>query len=134
MQAFYDKEPQKLEAMGDGSYKYRYNIREEEVSNASQSEEGVAPQSDEEKRTQWACEEVTVFAPLSSNKITQAALTERWEGNYEQKLVNEYNAAQMGLYTDEEAAVRIAAYMGFLKERAALKTQVDADCEELGVR
>ena len=30
MQAFYDNQPKKLEAVGNGSFRYRYNIREEE--------------------------------------------------------------------------------------------------------
>ena len=61
-------------------------------------------------------------------------MTERWDGNYEQKLVNEYNSAQMGLLSEEEAAARIEAYRAFLTERTALKSQVDADCAELGIK
>lgn len=126
MKAFYDNQPSKLEPVGNGSYHYRYNINE--VEKPSQSEDV------EQSQTQWECEEVTVWAPLSANKITEKVLTERWDGNYEQKLVNEYNSAQLGMMSAEEATTRINAYKEFLAARAALKALVDADCKELGVR
>lgn len=124
MQAFYDNKPSKYEAVGNGSYLYRYNIQEVEQTDTQQ--EAAA-----ETRKQWQCEEVTVWSPVSSNKITQAVIADRWDSDYEQKLVNEYNGAQLGVYTDEEAI--IAKYKAFLTERAELKKTIDADCEELGI-
>ena len=132
MQAFYDNQPKKLEAVGNGSFRYRYNIREEEK--PVQASENSETAQEAQAQPQWVCEEVTVWAPLSANKITEKVLTERWDGNYEQKLVNEYNSAQMGLLSEEEAAARIEAYRAFLTERTALKPQVDADCAELGIK
>lgn len=132
MQAFYDNQPKKLEAVGNGSFRYRYNIREEEK--PVQASENSETAQEAQAQPQWVCEEVTVWAPLSANKITEKVLTERWNGNYEQKLVNEYNSAQMGLLSEEEAAARIEAYRAFLTERTALKSQVDADCAELGIK
>lgn len=132
MQAFYDNQPKKLEAVGNGSFRYRYNIREEEK--PVQESENSETAQEAQAQPQWVCEEVTVWAPLSANKITEKVLTERWDGNYEQKLVNEYNSAQMGLLSKEEAAARIEAYRAFLTERTALKSQVDADCAELGIK
>ena len=132
MQAFYDNQPKKLEAVGNGSFRYRYNIREEEK--PVQASENSETAQEAQAQPQWGCEEVTVWAPLSANKITEKVLTERWDGNYEQKLVNEYNSAQMGLLSEEEAAARIEAYRAFLTERTALKSQVDADCAELGIK
>lgn len=132
MQAFYDNQPKKLEAVGNGSFRYRYNIREEEK--PVQASENSETAQEAQAQPQWVCEEVTVWAPLSANKITEKVLTERWDGNYEQKLVNEYNSAQMGLLSEEEAATRIEAYRAFLTERTALKSQVDADCAELGIK
>ena len=132
MQAFYDNQPKKLEAVGNGSFRYRYNIREEEK--PAQASENSETAQEAQAQPQWVCEEVTVWAPLSANKITEKVLTERWDGNYEQKLVNEYNSAQMGLLSEEEAAARTEAYRAFLTERTALKSQVDADCAELGIK
>ncbi len=124
MQAFYDHKPSVLEAVGNGSYKYRWDIVEMEQ---PAHEEGGEP------TTQWKCQEVTVWAPVTSNKITEAVISELWDSNYEQKLVNEYNAAQLGVYDEATAAAKVAAYKAFLTERNAVKTQVDADCAELGI-
>ena len=132
MQAFYDNQPKKLEAVGNGSFRYRYNIREEEK--PVQASENSETAQEAQAQPQWVCEEVTVWAPLSANKITEKVLTERWDGNYEQKLVNEYHSAQMGLLSEEEAAAPIAAYPPFLTVRTALKAQEDAYCVALGIK
>lgn len=129
MLAFYDNKPSVLEAVGDGSFKYRFDIEE------------VVPEltdenANEEKHSQFKCQEVTVWSPVTSNKITEAVIMEMCDHNYEQKLVNEYNAAQLGLYgskTSEEAKKHIAAYTEYLTTRAELKAHIDADCAELGI-
>jgi len=129
MQAFHDSKPSVLEAVGNGSYLYRTDIKEVET------DSNAADTDTEEKRTQWQCEEVTVWSPITSNRITEAAITERWAANYEQKLVNEYNAAKLGLYSDEtEAEAKVTRYTDYLTERAALKAQIDADCAGLGIK
>ena len=124
MKAFYSQKPKVLEAVGNGSYLYRYNITEEQIEAIEQTEQ----------QTQWSCEEVTVWAPISANKITEKVLTEKWDNNYEQKLVNEYNAAVMGMLSEDIAQKRKDAYMTFLQERAELKTIVDNDCKEMGIK
>ena len=125
MQAFYDTKPSVLEAVGNGSYTYRWDMTEVEH---TAHEQGGEP------TTQWSCQEVTIWSPVTSNKITEAAINETWDSNYEQKLVNEYNATVLGVYTQEDAAAKVEAYKAFLNQRNALKAQVDADCEELGIR
>lgn len=128
MLAFYDNKPSNWEAVGNGSFMYRWNIE-------------VAPElteenAEQEKVSSWKCEEVTVWPPFTPNKITEAAITSKWDTNYEQKLVNEYNAAQLGLLGDAKSAdaqAKVQAYTDYLTERAALKAQVDADCAELGI-
>jgi hypothetical protein len=128
--AFYDSKPSVLEAVGNGSYRYRYNIEEIDAP------EGSMESADEPSRKLWTCEEVLVWAPLTANKVTEAVIASRWDSNYEQKLINEYNAAKLGVYgstTSDDAKAKIAAYKDFLQERIDLKAQVDADCEALGV-
>ena len=133
MQAFYDNQPKKLEAVGNGSFRYRYNIREEEK--PVQASENSETAQEAQAQPQWVCEEVTVWAPLSANKITEKVLTERWGGNYEQKLLNEYNAANLGMIPDkEETEKRRQAYTDFLRRRAELKKEIDAFCAEQGIR
>lgn len=82
---------------------------------------------------QWSGEEVDVAEPLTSNRITQAVIAAKWSADYEQKLINEYNAVQLGVIKGEEAETKVAAYEAFLRERAELKARIDLDCEELGI-
>lgn len=138
--AFYDSKPSVIEAVGDGSTRYRFNINEVEVDASAQTsgDESQASEGDDsQKRTQWQCDEVVVFAPISSNKITQAVIAHKWDADYEQKLINEYNAAQLGLIdgskSSEAAKAKIQKYKDFLIERDALKAQVDKDCAEWGI-
>ena len=135
MLAFYDNKPSVLEAVGNGSYKYRFDITENTPEAAATSSDDSSAQ--EEQKTQWQCQEVIVWSPVTSNKITEAVITEVCDHNYEQKLVNEYNAAQLGMYgekTGEEAQKRINAYTEYLSTREKLKAQVDADCAKLGIK
>ena len=122
MKAFYDSKPSKFEKVGNGSFLYRYGINEVEVAQAT--------------KTQYECNEVVVWSPYSSNTILEAVIRDRWDNNYEQKLINEYNGAKLGVYgstTSTEAKEKEAAYTAFLNERKALKEQIDADCAELGI-
>lgn len=132
MLAFYDNKPSVLEAVGNGSFKYRFDITEKTPEAAATSSDDSSAQ--EEQKTQWQCQEVIVWSPVTSNKITEAVITEVCDINYEQKLVNEYNAAQLGMYGPEEGQKHIDAYTEYLNTRAALKAQVDADCAELGIK
>ncbi len=131
--AFYDEKPSKLEAVGNGSYLYRFNIEEETIEQRVEGEEDAL-----ETKTRWQCDEVTVWAPLTANKITEAVITAICPATHEQKLVNEYNAANLGMVggskTSDEAKQKIAAYKEFLECRNTLKEQVDADCAELGIK
>ena len=135
--AFYDQQPSKFEAVGNGSILYRFNIRETEAPANEASDEPEAKEA-AEPRKQWECDEVTVWQPLTANKILEAVIASGWSASREQKLVNDYNAASLGLMggskTSDEAKLRIEAYREFLQSRANLKTQVDADCAEQGIK
>ena len=127
MKATYDNEPSVLEAVGNGSHRYHYDIKAVKTESAEKS-------SGEESRTHYECQEVIVWEPITSNKITEAVIADKWDGNQEQKLINEYNAIQLGITTDKaEISIKTAAYKEFLVERARLKAIVDADCKTLGI-
>ena len=124
--AYYDNKPSLLESVGNGSYLYRFNIEQLKTEN-----------NDSEIRTQWKCEEVTVWEPLSRSSITEAVITSKWDDNYEQKLINEYNSAKLGVYGDpesEEAKEKILTYTSFLVERKEIKEQIQKDCEDLNIQ
>lgn len=121
MKSIYDEKPAVIEAVGNGGWYYRWDIKE------------VAMNTEEEQRTQWQCEQVIVYAPLASNKIVQAVIAEVWGLDIENKMLNEFNGAQLGVYDEATAADKIAKYKQFLAERNALKAQVDKDCKEAGI-
>lgn len=130
MKAFYDEKPSVFSEVGNGSVMYRYDIEEVDVPQQVDSD------NDNGTRKQFVCQEVVVWNPLSSNRITEEVITDRWDSNYEQKLINEYNAAKIGLLGEldgVEAKSRIEAYTNYLKERARLKEQVDKDCIAFGI-
>ena len=118
MKAMYDNVPSVLEAVGDGSWRYRWNIERKD---------------EKDDKAGWQCEEATVWEPLSANKITEAVITEKFDANYEQKLVNDYNAVVLGLVSGQEAEERTERYKDFLKARAALKAKVDEVCATLKI-
>lgn len=129
--AFYDAKPSIYEAVGNGSYLYRWDIQEATVNDEIATSE---KKSKTVERLQYSCNEVTVWTPTTSNSILQAVLEATFPNDREQKFINEYNAAVLGVYSDDEAAEKIEAYKAFLIERNALKSQVDADCAELGIK
>lgn len=121
---YYTSEPDKFYPLGNGAWRYRYNIEAVEAS------DGDAP-------AQWRSDEVEVWQPLTSDKILEAVIAATCPASREQKLVNEYNAANLGLVgggkTSDEAKERIAAYRDFLTLRANLKAAVEADCSAAGI-
>lgn len=125
--AIYDNKPSIFEANGDGSYIYRWNIKEVEIAAGGESEETA---------TKWECEEVIVWGTVTSDKLTEAVIGKMCPVGREQKLINEFNAANLGVYgakTSTAAQEKIAAYKSFLTERDALKAQVGADCATLKI-
>ena len=123
MKSYYDRKPAKLAEVKQGVFRYRWNMSEETVEHGEGAEPGK----------QWSCEEADFAGPVTANRITQAAIAAKWPADYEQKLINEWNAVQLGVADGEEAEAKAAAYRQFLEERAALKAQIDADCAELGI-
>lgn len=122
MTAYYDNQPSILEAMGDGSYRYRWAITKADFVG-----------EEDETIEQWQCQEVTVWAALTPNKITRAVIDELWGEGVEQKMLNEYNAANLGLYDASVAEAKVRAYTEFLRERERIKAMVDADCQSLNI-
>lgn len=111
MKAFYSEKPQVFEAVGNGSFLYRWNIGH----------------VDNEDAGQWQCEEVTVWLPLNADKVKETVINELWPKNYEQKLINDFNASLLGMYDDETAELKKKLYTQFLAERDMIKKQVEED-------
>ena len=134
--ANYSEKPSIYEAVGNGSFLYRFNITEVQPANEAEAQSEDAENAEQAAASTWNCDEVTVWSPVTPNKVTEAVITSKWDNNYEQKLVNDYNAAKLGVYgttTSTEAKEKVAAYTDYLNERKALKEQIVADCAELGI-
>ena len=114
----YDKKPIVLEAKGNGSYFYRWNIQE----------------VTKEDTTSYNCEEVTIWAPVTKAKIKKTVINAKWSKNYEQKLVNEYNSMKLGLCSDDESVIITEKYKEFLTKRIEIKAHINADCEDLNIK
>lgn len=114
--AYYDERPSALEAVGNGSYLYRWDIKEESVETENLGDEAQV------ERVQWSCNETTVWAPLTADKLKEAVIRASYGEDKELRLVNEYNSYQMGVSGEDNSD----EYKAFLKERTELKRGVDA--------
>lgn len=132
MQAFYDHKPSALEAVGNGSYLYRWELEEvaaPAMGAAASDEQAKALPESSDIRTQWRCREVTVYEPLTANKLTLAVIESIWGGGIEQKMLNDWNAVQLGILPE---APYKENYVNFLTERKRLKEEIDALFDERG--
>lgn len=135
--ATYDFKPSVYEANGNGSFIYRWDIKEVQGPVSFESSGGVEVVAETETITQWECQEVIVWATVTQDKITESVVNKLWSQNYEAKLVNDYNAAKEGVFgdpTNEKAQFHIIAYMNFLTERKLIKEQIKSDCESLKIK
>lgn len=63
---------------------------------------------------------------MTANKILEACINALWDKDVEQKKLNDYNAAQLGILD----LSYVESYKTFLNERKALKDRVDSDFAE----
>lgn len=108
--------PPKIERDGDGSYLYRWDVREE----TREMGDDMSPV------ISYSYNEVRVWPTLTANKILEACINALWDKDVEQKKLNDYNAAQLGILDISY----IDAYREFLERRKALKEQVESDFAE----
>ena len=67
--------------------------------------------------------------PVTDNTILAALLNARYDANMENKLLNDYNAAVLGIEDDSKKQ----PYLDFLAERKALRAMIDTDCNTNGI-
>ena len=126
MKTYSDNKPEVFEPVGDGGFRYNYNIREIEVDRVDiiddENETNI-------KQTQWEYDNVIIYLPIDKNKITKAVIGNTWNIDYENKLINDYNEISLGNLTEEEINKRTNNYITFLQERKRLKEMIDNDWE-----
>lgn len=109
--------PSVWSVVGNGSYFYRFNIKEIEVPAQTEGEEPTKA---------WQYNEVVVWPPISSDAITKAVMNYIWPKDIEQKYINDYNAATLGILDESY----IESYKNFMIQRKSIKEQIDKDYEE----
>ena len=124
MKTYSDNKPKVFEPVGDGGFRYNYNIKEVEVDRLD-----IIDNKSIVKQTQWEYDNVIIYLPIDKNKITRAVITNTWDSDYENKLINDYNEISLGNLTEEEINKRTNNYITFLQERKRLKEMIDNDWE-----
>lgn len=104
MKASYNELPPRLQLMPDGHTKFRFEI-EEITSNET---------------SQFECREVDIKGAVTTDKVIEAVIADKWGHGVEQKLINDYNEFKL---TGENPGAE-SAYLAFLIERRELKNEV----------
>lgn len=120
---YYTNQPAEFER-GKLSATLRLDINEEPAVGGSDETEGGP---------QWSAFEFRLYEPITQNNFVEQAFTELYGNDYENKLINEYNAAKMGMYPDGEMEQKITRYRAFLNERAERKAEIERICNENGI-
>ena len=100
MKAFYDQQPERLTIDNDGTYVFRWNIKE----------------ITEEERTQWQCDEVRCSGTPDIDKVKLAIIRDSYDADKEFSIINKYNSHQLGVTVNPDAVDNYTEYLTFLKE------------------
>lgn len=112
MKAYYDNKPVATEAVGNGNWLYRWEIKQEEFTDETGN------------RSRWTCEEVTVNGEPEYGKCIVAVIRSRYSADDELALVNKYNSYKQGIIEDASIETEYAEYLKFVK---GVKEQVRND-------
>ena len=105
--AYYDKRPSALEAVGNGDYLYRWDVKEE---SAPSMETGG------EARVQYSCMEITTKGDPDYGKLVTGVIRSSYSADEEMAMVNKYNAYQRGVITDSSIEDEYQAFLVFVKK------------------
>ena len=108
----YDTKPMAYEKIDNNLSYYRWDIVQKVT----------------EERISWECFEVTVCATVTKEKITKEVLNALYPNQQEEKLINDYNAVQLGVCDSDQEELFIARYVDFLNVRKTIKEQIEEDC------
>jgi len=124
IKTYYSQQPTEFER-GKQCAIIRLDINKESV---------VAAADETEGDPQWSAYEFRRYEPITQNIFIEEIFTRLYGNDYENKLINEYNAAKMGLYPDGEMEQKITRYRAFLQERAERKAEIERICNENGIK
>jgi hypothetical protein len=104
MRGFCEQQPKAVEFVGDGRFRFLFNIKEVEGG--------------------FEFDEVVISGAIAKDKIIAACIDAMWGSGVEQKLINDYNEYKAGLSDDANVE---GVYFDFLRDRKLLKQYV-IDC------
>ena len=90
--------------------------------------EDPSPITEEGEPLQWSATVIPANEPLSQNKFIESAMTMIYGNDYEDKLINEYNAANLGIYDEETSLAMVERYKAFLATRKTMKAEIERIC------
>lgn len=123
--AYYDTKPPKLEAVGNGNYRYRWDIQEEEVQHEMMQEGEEEPVSSV-KKVKYSCREVTIHGKPEYGKCVEAVIRSDYSAEAELALINQFNAYQQGVLSDAGVVSEYEEYLAFV---SSVKSMVKEDLE-----
>lgn len=129
MKTYSGNKPEVFEPIGDGGYRYNYNIKEVEIERLD-----ITDSKSILKQTQWEYDNVIIYPPIDKDKITRAVITNTWDNDYENKLINDYNAISLGVFTEQEANEKLERYREFLNQRKELKEMITQDYQNYWIK
>ena len=112
--SYHDSKPVAIEAVGNGNYFYRWDIKSETVD--------MGPDMGE--REQWSCEEALIEGEPDYGKLVTAVIRKDYSADAEMALVNKYNAYQQGISDDGSI---VGEYSDFLSLVSSVKAMVRKD-------
>lgn len=115
---------------GQGTFLYNHNI--EEVSVIKDEMGGIQVTTSDDANangTMFKYDSVRVGYPKTADNIFKTLLTAKYPANTESKLINEYNAAVLGIMSVDAKT----PYEEYLNDRLAIRAMVDADCETYNI-
>ena len=131
MKTYSDNKPKVFEPIGDGGFRYNYNIKEIEVDRFdiidNENETNI-------KQIQYEYDNVIIYPPIDKDKITRAVITNTWDNDYENKLINDYNSISLGVFSEQEANEKLERYREFLYQRKELKEMINQDYQNYWIK
>jgi len=110
MKASYKDLPAKIQPVGNGTFLYRMNI---------------VKQVSEEGEISYTCDEFQINH-LTREEMVRQVIADLYGNGVEQKLMNDYNAAELGLLDETDKI----PYLNYLANRKIIKEQIYADFDE----
>lgn len=129
MKTYSNNKPKVFEAIGDGGFRYNYNIKEVEVDRLD-----ITNSKSIVKQTQWEYDNVLIYPPIDQDKITRSVIANTWDQDLENKLINDYNAISLGVFSKEEANEKLERYRAFLNQRKKLKEMINQDYQKYWIK